>query len=554
MATLLRSISLKIFGIAVGLLVMMVGAALWAGVLTQQVHHQLRTLNEALFPLTLRIAELQTVITVEREAAGLADARCGPRMDARMARATALIADAQRLRGKGAELAVLERNRLELARLEPMLAELAYQHGRLVEDLRASCGIAGPSRAGAATQAREVERIVAAITREIEAFVLDGAVIVEDNQKAAMQATAFMIGVAGLVGLMLAWLVTRGLTRPIDRLRAGAIAVGEGRLDTQVPVTTRDEIGDVTQAFNTMVGELREKARITETFGQYVDPRVVSGLVASGSDGAGAGEKQTATLFFSDIAGFTALSERLAPTTLVRLMNAYFSEMSGPIRERSGVIDKYIGDSVMAFWTPPFAEPVTQAADACAAALEQLAKLGPFAARVPDLIGMRRDIPAIDIRIGIATGEVVVGSIGSDHARSFTAMGDTVNFCSRLEGANKAYGTRILIDEATRDAAGAAIEVREIDRVAVLGREEPVRIFELLGMAGDVPAARQTVSDLYDAAIAHYRGGDWISARTAFAAVLAIDPLDGPSAAMLKRVSIGGPPGGWVGVTVLDRK
>ena len=555
MASFFRSISLKIFGVAVCLLVIMAVAALWAGSLTQQVHLQLRTFNSALFPMTLRIAELRSLVIVESVPSPTTGPACRTRVSDLAGRTAALIAEAQSLRTTGAQLAVLDRNRIELARLEPMLAELAYQHRRLADMLRAGCD--SPVGAAAArAQVHEVARRAEAINREIDSFVIEGARIVGGHQQAALRATLAMIGAAGLVGLMLAWVIARGMTRPIARLQAGALAVRSGRLETEVPVTSRDEIGDVTRAFNAMVGELREKERIKETFGQYVDPRVVAGLVAAGSDRATSGEKQVATLFFSDIAGFTALSERLAPATLVNLINAYFSEMSAPIRDRSGVIDKYIGDAIMAFWVPPFSDAATQAADACAAALEQFERLDAFAARIPDLIGMRRGIPSIDIRIGIATGEVVVGSIGSEQARSFTVMGDTVNSGSRLEGANKAYGTRILIDGNTRDAAGDAIEVREIDLVTVVGRGEPLRIYELAAMAGGLPAGRRASFDRYEKALALYRAGDWTGARAAFEAVLAVDADDGPARAMIARIDAGAgaPPTGWTGVSTLTQK
>ncbi len=555
MATLLRSISLKIFGVAAGLLVIMAAAALWAGTLTQQVHLQLRTFNDALFPMTLRIAELRALVIVESVPIAARGAACRRRVRGLTERTEALIGEAQALRATGARLAVLERNRIELARLDPMLAELAAQHARLAVLLRAGC-VSDASAAAARAQARDVARRAEAINREIDGFVVEGAQIVGAHQAQAMRATLAMIGAAGLVGLMLAWVIARGMTRPIARLQAGALAVGEGRLETQVPVTSRDEIGDVTRAFNVMVAELREKERIKETFGQYVDPRVVAGLVAAGSDRSTSGEKQVATLFFSDIAGFTALSERLAPTTLVNLINAYFSEMSAPIRDRQGVIDKYIGDAIMAFWVPPFAEATTQAAAACAAAIEQYARLDAFAVRIPDLIGMRRDIPSIDIRIGIATGEVVVGSIGSEHARSFTVMGDTVNFGSRLEGANKVYGTRVLIDAATRDGAGDAVEVREVDLVTVVGRREPLRVYELAAMAGGLTAERRALFDRYEAALPAYRAGDWGAARAGFAAVLALDPDDGPARLMLARIDAAGgrAPTDWAGVSRLDQK
>jgi len=306
-----------------------------------------------------------------------------------------------------------------------------------------------------------------------------------------------------------------------------------------------------------MIGGLRAKEQIKETFGQYVDPRVVAELVEEGrAERVSAGAKQIATVYFSDLAGFTSVAERLQPGAVVALMNAYFSEMSAPIRDRGGLIDKYIGDGIMAFWAPPFSDPQTQAADACAAALEQFERLESFRRRVPDILGLRRDAPQIDMRIGLSTGDVVIGSIGSDIARSFTVMGDTVNFGSRLEGANKAYGTRILIDGDTRRAAGVAIEAREVDRVAVVGREEPVTVYELAALAGGLSAERQALFELYAKGLEQYRKGAWARAEMLLAKALGAAPGDGPSTIMLERARAFSlsPPEGWDGTWRLTAK
>jgi adenylate cyclase len=430
-----------------------------------------------------------------------------------------------------------------------MFAELRLQHGRLARLLPGACAAAN---APALAQARDVMRLADAITIEIEAFVEAGAVMVGENQRRAERATLLMIGLAGLVGLLLAGLVTRGLTRPILRLQSGARAVRGGDLAAEVPVTSSDEIGDVTEAFNAMIAGLREKERIKDTFGQYVDPRVVADLVGAGSERVTAGEKQVATLFFSDIAGFTAISERLAPATLVTLVNAYFAAMSAPIQQHGGIIDKYIGDAIMAFWVPPFVDPADQARLACAAALEQLVRLEAFQARVPDLVGIRRDVPVIDIRIGLTSGEVVVGSIGSLQARSFTVMGDTVNRGSRLEAINKLYGTRLLIDGMTRDMAGEAVAVREIDTVTVAGGSAPMRIYELGAMAGELDPARTMVFAAYERALECYRAGDWSVA----AAELGQLADDGPAQTLLARMARAGghAPPDWDGIWRLTSK
>ena len=566
MASFFRSISLKIFGVSLGLLVLMVATALWSAHLTNQVHLQLRALSRSLFPLAMTLSDLHAVVQAEEAHTGTGldtpDAaavnRCRATAAVQGATADRLVLQALKYRDLGARISVLERNKIKLAALQPMLAELDYQQDALNRLMVTACehDASDVQMDRAREQAQDVERLSENITGEIQAFVTEGAVTVGDNQKLAMEVNLLMIGSAALVGLMLAWLVGRGLTRPIIRLQAGARAVSAGLLaEADVRVTSRDEIGDVTQAFNVMVEDLREKERIKEAFGQYVDPRVVAGLIGGGHYST-VGEKQVATLFFSDMAGFTAISERLAPSTLVDLVNAYFSEMAIPIRDRSGIIDKFIGDAIMAFWVPPFVEANLQASLACAAALDQFARLEAFQARVPDVIGLRRDIPIIDFRIGLASGEVVVGSIGSAQARSFTVMGDTVNFASRLEGANKIYGTRLLIDDATHDMAGDSIESREIDSIMVVGREEPVRIYELAAMAGDLPPERRRMFDRYGEGLAQYRLGQWDPAAKSLHAALQTDPADGPSKTLLARIEQfkATPPKAWDGIWRMTTK
>src|SRR5262249_22056114 len=144
-------------------------------------------------------------------------------------------------------------------------------------------------------------------------------------------------------------------------------------------------------------------------------------------------------------------SEEMTPVGLVKVLNRYLTVLSEPVRRNNGIVDKYIGDAVMAFWGPPFAAAADQARPACFAGLEQLAALPEFQDELPELTGVRRGFPIVQMRVGIATGDVVVGNIGSEQIRNYTVIGDTVNVASRLEGASKAYGTRILIGERTHD-------------------------------------------------------------------------------------------------------
>ena len=302
----------------------------------------------------------------------------------------------------------------------------------------------------------------------------------------------------------------------------GTVAVERGALDTIIPVTSSDEIGRLTESFNKMVGELRVKEQIRDTFGKYIDPCIVAGLIDRPELTDHKGARREMTILFCDMQDFTTFSEGMTPVGLVNVMNRYLTVLSEPVRRNSGIIDKYIGDAIMAFWGPPFAAAADQARLACIAAIEQLAAVPTFQAELPELTGVRRGFPQIGLRVGIATGDVVVGNIGSEQTRNYTVIGDTVNIASRLEGANKAYNTRILISHRTQQLAADSIEVREIDSVVVVGKSEPERIFELLGRKSEVASERLELRDTFVAALADYREQHWDKAAKGFRDCLTI--------------------------------
>jgi adenylate cyclase len=215
------------------------------------------------------------------------------------------------------------------------------------------------------------------------------------------------------------------------------------------------------------------------------------------------------------------------------------------------------GDAVMAFWGPPFSPAHDQARLACDTGLEQLALLPSIRATLPEVLGVRRHLPHIDIRVGIATGDVIVGNIGSPMSMSYTVMGDTVNLASRLEGASKLYGTRILVGPHTMEMAGDAFEFREIDKVLVLGKREPQRIFELLGRRGEVDASILELAGLFSEGLAAYRRCDWSDAEAIFKRCQESAPEDGPTRTFLERIPhLAGQelPADWDGVWRLAEK
>ena len=263
------------------------------------------------------------------------------------------------------------------------------------------------------------------------------------------------------------------------------------------------------------------------------------------------------TVSFADLVGFTGLSERLTPLLMVTLLNRHFGLQALAVQEHHGVVDKFVGDSVMAFWGPPFVKPEEHATLACRAARAQLAALDVLRRELPDLTGLRRDLPAIDLCIGICTGEVVVGNIGSDNTRSYTVIGDTANLAARLERANRVYGTQILVGETTAQAIGSQFEMREIDTISVKGKTETTRILELMGAAGQLSEDLARLRERYEQARQAYLAQKWDLAEATFRECLQIRPNDGPSRVFLERIQVfrrNSPGKDWNGVWQLVEK
>jgi len=380
---------------------------------------------------------------------------------------------------------------------------------------------------------------------------------VMQQQQQAILISAIVTAIAAVLGFVFATMVGSGITRPVLQLLQGTREVEAGRLDQSITVTTRDEIGELSAAFNRMIERLRQNQQVRETFGRYVDPRVADGLLDQSALVATEGQRRVMTVLFCDMKGFTALSEGVTPQGLVKIMNLYLSTMSEPIHAHRGVIDKYIGDAIMAYWGPPFVEEVEQAHFACLAAIDMLGSVEKLRRELPEQLGVRSISAECDIRIGIATGEALVGSIGSDHMMSFTVMGDTVNLASRLEGVNKAYGSRCLISAATQKIGGADIETREIDRIVVVGQTQPQTVFEIMGSKGALTPQQTQLREKYAEGLAAYRAQRWAEARKAFDAALEAVPGDGPSLTLVARIESfaqNPPAADWDGAWQLERK
>jgi adenylate cyclase len=291
----------------------------------------------------------------------------------------------------------------------------------------------------------------------------------------------------------------------------------------------------------------RERRRTARAFALYLPAAVIERALALRDGPTLGGEVRRVSILFSDIANYARLSERLEPTALVTALNEYFATVTGLIEAHGGFVDKFIGDAVVAVFGAPFDEPA-HADKAVAAALAIQAALQAE----PHRYRLGGGAPLVT-RIGINSGEVLIGNIGSPRRFNYTVMGDAVNLASRVEGVNKRYGTVLLLTDATRAACGPDFVFREVDTVAVKGRSTPVTLYEPLGKSGSVPAARLAAAEAFAAALALWRAGQFAHAQSAFAALAPGDPVAAAFAerAMLYLVE---PPAAWQGVTVLTEK
>lgn len=567
-----QSIRRRIVAIAVGLIILMLGTSVLSIVMVGRVGYLLDELSAKYNPANAHLTRLNT-LSLERALAlrrmVIAKMQEPPdvlgykaRMELYNAKGAEVESEAQAARklinaiiddtstpSDNAALARIE-NRIE--NLSDTRRQLKQETAELLPELEARDFAAvrrGLARAD--TIRDELDEKVSAIRLSMLS-VSDGAIAkIRSEQTQVALTSAIVTLLAAIVGLIFANLVSGGIIRSVRQLLEGTRAVEAGQLDRSIDVKAADEIGQLAAAFNRMVVQLRDNQRIKETFGKYIDPRVVEGLIDRPNLTAAEGQRRVMTVLFCDLKGFTSLSEGMTPQGLVKVMNHYLSTMSEPIRTNRGIIDKYIGDCIMAYWGPPFVDEADHAAFACQSTLEMIQRIDTLRREIPELLGVR-DTPMekCDLRIGVATGETLVGSIGSDVMMSYTVMGDVVNLASRLEGANKVYGTRNLVSASTIAAAGTSFEVREIDRIVVAGQTRFEVVFEIVGSKGDLTPQQLASRDKYLEGLSAYRDRRWDDALGAFNASLEAMPGDGPPTTLIERIKglkVNPPSGDWDG-------
>ncbi len=355
------------------------------------------------------------------------------------------------------------------------------------------------------------------------------------------------IGLASFFVILIvsAWISIR-ISKPLGEIARETEAIGQFDLRAQpLGRSIFKEVDQLMVATQNMKSGLR-------SFQKYVPADIVRDILASGQETELGGRRETLTIFFSDIKGFTSISEVLSPESLVEQMAEYLEAMSHEIRQKPpGTVDKFIGDSIMAFWGAPTPNP-DHAPSACRAALLCQERLGHLREK-----WKQEGKPLFFQRIGIYTGEVIVGNIGSETRMNYTVIGDAANIASRLEGLNKYYGTQIIIGQSTCELLKEEFILRPLDLVSVVGSTKGIKIYELFGEKENTDEQKVRVAELCATALELYLGRRWNEAMEHYKRVLELSPGDQPSIMMLERCRLyleNPPPDDWTGIHRIESK
>ncbi len=289
----------------------------------------------------------------------------------------------------------------------------------------------------------------------------------------------YITGIVLLLSFLIVWFFARSMSRPVISLVGAAKQIEAGKFDLDIVPTTHDELGLLTESFIQMGKGLSERERIKETFGKFVNKDIVEQAIAGGLSLGGV--RRTATIMFSDIRGFTAISESLPPEGVVEMLNGYMTRMVGCIEKTRGTVDKFIGDAIMAVWGAPVTKG-TPAEDAFECVLSMLLMRKVLREFNQDRGGPDR--PIIRIGCGANTGDCLAGQIGSTERMEYTVIGDAVNLASRIEALNKPFATDILISENTYRLIGDRLVVEPMPSIKVKGKKDPLHIYAVVNVRG----------------------------------------------------------------------
>ncbi len=551
------SLGIKIFCIASSMLVLMVVVAYFSCDRLSKLKDEVGDLKDYLIPITdlvtqaelsvgkqgvhlerlMRFHEMKLFNVEEIKAEQRNFEERGSKVDEALRKAVLLILESE-------QTALAEQSKQKFAKLQPLLESIGIGYQSYYDNaLKVMDMLSTDTKA----ESRQLEEILKTerekFGKEIEAIraefqLINNTAVSEarEHQQGVINLNYIITGIAIFAGLLVAFFITVGVVKPVKQLMADMQEVGSGNLDVDVRVTSLDEIGVLAGSFSNMVNELKLKERIKDTFGKYVDPRLVENIASDGQNLDMHAQKQVMTVMFTDIEGFGEISKIVLPDKFVQLTNDYLNVISKPISKHKGVIDKFIDTTVMAFWGPPFTDESIHALLACQAAIEQIAEREKIRKLVQQNTKTDTGLPVLSPRIGISTGPLVVGNMGSEQIKSYTVVGDTVNIASRLNGVCFQYDTQIMISEDTKILVDSQFEIREIDLIQVVGKEEPVRVYELVGKKGEIDKSIMKLKNTFENGLQEYRNLAWDKAALHFKSCLKIKHDDGPSAVFNKRV------------------
>jgi class 3 adenylate cyclase len=417
---------------------------------------------------------------------------------------------------------------------------------RLAEELEFSLG----------KTTKEVNVHIINILSELQNKVLNSVNAAKQHEEYVFFFTFLVTLLAVIIGIFYARMIVSGLVRPIKELSLKITEIGQGNLDLDIPLTSKDEIGQLTDNFNYMVKELRQKEKILEAFGKYVDPRIVKALINDDHIVTTDGTKQEMSIIFAGVSGLDNLNQEIPAKAITTFYNEYLEKLGEAISINNGVLDKFIGTVAMGYWGPPFTD-INEHSNLALKASSNLIDVFPdMQTLLKSHLGTSYVEGNNELTIGIATGEVFVGNIGSSSALSYTVMGGVVNNASRLKGASKQYGVKCLCTEETKKKVSSTFLFREIDEIIAAGMDEPIKIFECLTEQQVEKGYTEEAVKLYENGLKKYRNGEWDLAKKLWETFLIKVPSDKAVQIMLARIPglRKRPQEAWAGVWHLANK
>ncbi len=570
------SFGVKIFSIVISILLFIIAVALIAYLKISDVKDEIVDLDRFIIPVTnivslINVHVLEQEVHLERLIKILEAREKDPehynrefeRFEERGHLVDEEIKKAIELTKLAVEEAILEEDREEFRKLEPKLHRIEKEHQEFHDH---AINVLNELKAGNFEVAHHLEDEIEAeeahldeeinkIYHSLESYAERAGRIATEHQNSILQLNLVLTASAIVLAFIMAYIFTRNLIKPIEKLTSAMRIAGAGDYSVRVEVNSKDEIRSLAESFEKMVEELALKDKIKTTFGKYVDPRIVENLIDQSAMQT-EGEKKEMTVLFSEFDHFEDALENLDAELQIKLTNQYLSLMSKAISDNFGVIDKYIDTVLMAFWGPPFTSETEHPLLACQAALYQKSIVNQLA-ELLRLNNVLFDEKKLVLRGGIASGTLVVGNMGSDQSKSYTVLGDRVNIASRLKGASSQYNVPILISKDTKDQVTDSLACREIDLIQVMGKDEPVAIFEPLYSYDHKDITLEGLKVSYEEGLQFYREQNWEQSDLRFSKCLQIVPNDGPSLVMLERIKQfrkTPPQPDWNGVWQLKKK